>query len=359
MHNIDKGVILMNKCRISVIIPVYNAEKYISELFSSILNQSFRDFQIIIVDDGSYDNTSLIIEDYYKKYPELITYIKQENKGVSYARNHGMQYAIGEYICFVDADDILEKDYFETMYEHAEKNKADLTICGYKLMDASGNVTDSYRIPSEWDIEFKGGIHHVFQYAACAKLFKRDFLTRYNITFSVGEILEDAPFSIVTDILAENVAVADYTGYLYRVYSDSITGQLNKKNSKPKIPYKGIEKIIRIVIENECSLEKYEVFEYCVAKMLTGFITNICASADKDIRKELCEKCYQILDSHFINVGRNPYVKINKLTKLPVYHRLAVKFFTIFYKIHGLYFFSYWYSIIHRILKNDNRKISF
>ena len=116
---------------ISIIVPVYNAEDSVESCIDSILNQSYTDIELILVDDGSKDN-SLKICNERAKNDIRITVIHQENGGVSTARNNGLMAARGEYIQFVDSDDTIEQNMTETLWSMMEKEKADLAVCGYK-----------------------------------------------------------------------------------------------------------------------------------------------------------------------------------------------------------------------------------
>lgn len=114
---------------ISVIVPIYNSEKYISRCIDSILNQEYKDFELLLINDGSTDNTINIINSYDD---ERIKIYSQENKGAGSARNLGLKYATGKYIVFVDSDDIIKSDYLKIMIELIEKNNADIVACLYE-----------------------------------------------------------------------------------------------------------------------------------------------------------------------------------------------------------------------------------
>ena len=116
--------------RLSIIVPVYQAKEYLEKCINSILEQSFVDFELILVDDGSDDGCERICNDYAKK-DERVKIIRQENQGVSSARNTGLDYATGKYIAFVDADDWVEKDLFEESINAIEKSKADILYHGF------------------------------------------------------------------------------------------------------------------------------------------------------------------------------------------------------------------------------------
>ena len=125
---------------LSIIMPVYKVEKYISRCLDSILKQTFREFELIIIDDGSPDQSGLIA-DHYAKLDERIRIIHQENKGVREARNVGIKNARGTYIGFVDSDDYIEPDMYSTMLQEMKLHKADLIICGYRYV----NDLEEYR----------------------------------------------------------------------------------------------------------------------------------------------------------------------------------------------------------------------
>lgn len=116
---------------ISIVIPIYNAEKYLEECLDSILRQTFSDFEVVMVDDGSQDCSSAICMR-YAEADERFVYIYKENGGVSSARNKGIEHAKGEWVCFVDADDWIKKEYLETMLSKAETESAGLVVCSYE-----------------------------------------------------------------------------------------------------------------------------------------------------------------------------------------------------------------------------------
>ncbi len=114
--------------KVTIIIPVYNSAEYIGKCIESILNQTYHDYDILIVNDGSKDNSQQIINEYKEKYPNKITAIEQENKGVARTRNESIKRATGKYIMFMDNDDYLDKDYIETFVKEIEKDECDEVI---------------------------------------------------------------------------------------------------------------------------------------------------------------------------------------------------------------------------------------
>lgn len=122
---------------VSVIVPVYNVERYIKQCLESIINQTYKNIEIILVDDGSTDKSNIIIKKYIKENSN-IKYIKQNNSGVSVARNNGLKHAIGEFILFVDPDDYLYEEYIEKAYNKAKETDSDIVISGHTLVYDDG-----------------------------------------------------------------------------------------------------------------------------------------------------------------------------------------------------------------------------
>ena len=118
----------MNKEKISVIIPVYNAELYLKECLDSICNNTYIDLEIILLNDGSLDRSGKICDDYAQKDARIKVFHKK-NQGVSATRNLGIKYATGKYIAFIDSDDYVEKNYFKSLYENLKMNDTDLSVC--------------------------------------------------------------------------------------------------------------------------------------------------------------------------------------------------------------------------------------
>ena len=127
-----------NKVKISVIMAIYNVEPYIKQCLDSVCNQTLKEIEIICVDDGSTDNTISIIKDYQKSDPR-IHIISQENQYAGVARNHGMKYAKGTYLSFLDADDYYMPEMLEKLYQQAEKQQLEVAICEYNFFDERFN----------------------------------------------------------------------------------------------------------------------------------------------------------------------------------------------------------------------------
>ena len=231
--------------KVSVIIPVYNAEKYLCECLDSVVNQTLKDIEIICVDDGSTDGSVVILEEYRTK-DSRITVISQANGGLSSARNSGMHKAHGEYISFVDSDDLLELNALETAYKIAKDNNLDIIQFERKIYYESEQLAQDIPIHIKHiteSTEVMSGIQHVMtskdQGTYCvtvwSALWRRAFLEEHHILFKEGIIHEDHLFSFQAYMAADRVMRIPDKFYHHRVREDSI--MTRPKTAKNVIGY--------------------------------------------------------------------------------------------------------------------------
>ena len=220
----------LNMPQISVIVPVYNVEHYLPACVDSILTQTFTDFELILVDDGSVDKCSTICDAYAKK-DQRITVIHQQNGGLSAARNAGMDVATGEYITFIDSDDFVCDDYFKRLIQTCYETKAEISIAklipfidGSHVCEQKSNLNNS--------VELVSGIEAVkAQYVgsktikvnACGKLFHNRLIA--GMRFPVGKIHEDQALIPIILYQAGQIAIQPGASYYYRDRACSITGK--------------------------------------------------------------------------------------------------------------------------------------
>lgn len=178
---------------VSVIVPVYNVEKYIKKCLNSIINQTYKNLEIILVDDGSPDNCPQICDEYAKK-DSRIKVIHKANGGLSDARNAGVAASTGEYIGFVDSDDYIEPNMYERLYELINENNADISLCAVQKEDERGNsisqfTTDIVGMFEDEEIFDKINLNNPYFIIACNRLYKKHIVQ--NTPFPVGFIHED------------------------------------------------------------------------------------------------------------------------------------------------------------------------
>lgn len=227
--------------RFSIIIPVYNVEKYILECLSSILNQTFLDYEIILVDDGSTDSSGEICDEYALKYSNVHVY-HQVNQGLSAARNFGVQNATGEYIWFVDSDDVvLTSDALETLNKNIV-GQVDVVVFGWKEASTLNEfqiVSEKYNFNTTINIGESGkeflnnslDEYPFYYWYPWTYLFKREYWLRKNFAFPVGKKFEDIKLTYRTVLEADSVMMTKNTLYGYRINrKGSITTVANLKS---------------------------------------------------------------------------------------------------------------------------------
>ncbi|MFR1889055.1 CDP-glycerol:glycerophosphate glycerophosphotransferase [Anaerostipes caccae] len=181
--------------KVSIIVPVYGVEQWLPRCLDSLVNQTLQGIEIIVVNDGSPDNSQSIIDQYEKKYPHLVKGYKKENGGLSDARNFGLQYAIGEYIAFVDSDDYVDISMYEKMYNKAIEEDADAVTCGYFSVNEKKNQRKSRQMGTMHlygkSLEEVPVLLMTFAPFAWNKMIRRSIFEETNIKFPKGIIYED------------------------------------------------------------------------------------------------------------------------------------------------------------------------
>ena len=197
---------------ISVIVPVYNTASYLSRCIESLVNQTYSDLQIILIDDGSTDSSGKIADEWQTKDPRIEVY-HQRNQGQSAARNAGLQHAKGEYIAFVDSDDYIDSNYFSTMLQAAD-DATDCVQTGYRRVKQDGEHIKAYH-PK-----------HFYQYTSpCMRLYRRGFIECHQLRFPEGMIYEDVVFSIDLWLAHPMYKMIPYCGYNYTLNTTSTTSR--------------------------------------------------------------------------------------------------------------------------------------
>jgi len=216
----------MSKPAISVIIPVYNAQDGIKRCVDSLLNQSFKNLEIILLNDGSKDNSLNILKEYELKY-SFVRVIDKQNEGVAVTRNKGILLAEGEYIMFMDNDDFVDSDYIETFYQAIHEKNLDLVIGGYKRVNQDNQIIFSQDIQqSEWS-------KYIIM-APWAKVYRTEFLKTNNLEFFDYGIGEDIIFNLAAYKTTDKIGLLDYKGYNWYYNNQSISNT-SQRGFSPEI----------------------------------------------------------------------------------------------------------------------------
>lgn len=219
--------------KISIIVPVYNVEKYVEKCIQSLINQSYKNIEIILVDDGSNDRSNKIIDEYAKADSRILT-IHQKNKGVSAARNAGLKVATGEYVGFVDPDDYVDYQMYETMLKKIELNMSDLAVCGFSKVTELSDKEEIFEIKDELlspkkcveDLfDFRGG--YAIKPSVWNKLFRRDKIGDLKFDENIG-ISEDLKFVVQYILKCNSIVYVKQAFYKNLQRDGSITRSKGK-----------------------------------------------------------------------------------------------------------------------------------
>ncbi len=222
----------MNTPLISVIIPVYNREKHIKKCLEIITNQSYRNLEIIVVDDGSSDSSVDIIEAFTDQRVSLIKHLK--NKGLAGARNTGIDNAKGKYIHFMDDDDEINPTFYENLLKVSEAHNADISACGMIHQKAKGKTQIFKKIKVHNSLNKRLTATYVGKWGYVVRyLFKLEFLKQNNLRFEEGKVIEDLPFSFQAVFYANKLVTVPNAEYLY-VYNTVSIMNSDTKEAKTK-----------------------------------------------------------------------------------------------------------------------------
>lgn len=222
---------------ISVIVPVYNVEKYLRQCLNSINSQSYSNIEVIMVDDGSTDSSGSICDEYQRKYDNF-SVIHKKNEGLGKARNTGLEYMKGNYVTFVDSDDYIEKEYIENLYRHCIEYHVDMCKGGFKRVIDSGSVDSlrkyNFELFSREESKFallprmigsSPTQHDSIEMCVCGSMYNTELIKKYNVIFpSERELIsEDLVFNIDYLQNVSGACIIENTDYNYRINLSSLT----------------------------------------------------------------------------------------------------------------------------------------
>lgn len=309
---------------VSIVIPVYNKEKYISKCIESVIAQTYEDLEILVIDDGSIDNSYHIIKNFAKK-DKRIKSIQQVNSGVGAARNKGILNAKGRYILFLDADDALAKDYVETLMRY---QKYDLVVSGIKLISINTKRNEHQIVPESsikrlpYDIEktLTHANYPIFS-IVCTKLFNLSIIKENNLAFLPIQYGEDSIFMLAYLSKITSVKTIPYVGYINYIIPDTLSHGRRKDawQQAKLIPEKAKE---FFDLSNESSIWQF--------LMLRSIKLSFMNSTDKYTE---FKKTFQLIKGddviRLLNISRNNR-KIDNLIVLMVKYQLVFLLYKLF-----------------------------
>ena len=305
--------------KVSIIVPVYNVEKYIEKCLNSLVKQTMEDIEIIIVNDGSKDNSINVINKFIKQYPEQIQYLEKKNGGLSDARNYGLPYAKGEYIAFLDSDDYVEETMYEEMYNIAEKENADMVDCDFVWEYPNRKRKDIGEI-----YKTKKEMIEKCRVVAWNKIIKREILEKTKIKFPVGLRYEDMEFfyKLVPYINKVSFIKKCFVHYVQR--ENSIA---NTQNVRTKEIFIILDNIISYYKEKGLYDEYRDELEYIYVKfLLCSSLKRISKIAEKKERKQAQKETWDNINKKFPNWRKNSILKKKNLKNLYIKSNNKVTF---------------------------------
>ena len=291
--------------KVSIIMPVYNVEDYIEKSIESVINQTLKDIEIIIVNDGSQDNSKELLQKYLKNNNNII-YLEKENGGLSSARNFGIKYATGEYIAFLDSDDFVEVNMYEEMYNVAKKENADMVECDFIWEYPNKKIKDIGKLY----FSKKEAIEKA-RVVAWNKIIRRDILQKTKIEFPNGLRYEDIEFfyKILPYLDKISFVKKNFVHYVQR--QNSI---VNTQNIRTKEIFNVFNNVIKYYKEKNIYEEYKEELEYTYIRiLLCSSLKRMCKIGNKDQKRETLKETWENISLNFPNWKKNKILKKNNL----------------------------------------------
>lgn len=291
--------------KVSVIVPVYNTEKYLKNCIDSLLKQNFEDYEIIVINDLSPGNAEEIIKSYNDK---KIVYIKNKtNKGIGYNRNLGIKKAKGEYVCFIDSDDYVKEDFISKMYNYSKENNLDLCVCDYVNVDEEGNKLKEFNL-SDFCItnyEENNKILCEINLAPWNKLYKKDMLVKNKIEFSETLKYEDLSFVALSIKNSKKIGKINEQLNYYTIHNNSETTTRDKRVFDI---FKQLD-----IVRNEYKSGKY--LDELTVSVLLNYTIQQRYQIDKDTQSKFIDDAFKYLNDNNIDYKHSEYIKNRSFLK--------------------------------------------
>ena len=295
---------------VSIVVPIYNVDKYLAKCLDSLVNQTLKDIEIILVNDGSTDNSGKIAKEYSEKYKNVY-YYEKKNGGLSDARNYGMKHAKGDYIAFIDSDDYAELDTYELMYKKALNENLDYVECNFVWEypnDLAKNRIDIIKPYSNKKEMLKN-----VRVVAWNKLIRKEIIDKNKLEFPFGLHYEDIEFTYKLIPHLNSYSFINETCIHYMQRNNSIANVQNKRTEEI---FEIFDHIFSYYKENDIYQEYLDELEYdYVRLLLCSSLKRMCKIQDKKVRKELLTKTWYNINKNFPEWKKNPIIKAKKSKK--------------------------------------------
>ena len=311
---------------LSIIIPVYNCEKYIERLVKSVNAQTFKDYEVLLIDDGSKDNSLKVLKELEKKY-SYVKVFTEKNSGPSSARNLGMENSVGKYMLFLDADDYLDENYIETLYNEIKDSDYDIVMSGFRKVDSDGKKFSYIRKLND------GEFAKYIVTATWGKIYRTEFLRKNNIKYVLINHCEDLLFNIDCFNAKAKVKTLDYIGYNYFYNTNSYSNTLH-------VGFKEhIQTIDFLNLANVKNIENIELNEYFILRYIVTYMLYSGKGAKVDAFMKEYKKFSDWLKENIPSYRKNKYLRRKPKGELSNVHAV-VRIFFILEKLNLLKLFA-------------------
>lgn len=312
--------------KLSVIIPVYNTKTYIPVCLESMINQSYANLEIIVIDDGSTDDSYAMVMDYQTRYPNLIQVIHQENQGISAVRNRGMQLATGRYLTFLDSDDYVETTMYEKMMSKAIANDLDIVVCDFYEDEEASGASRIEKLPSfaTTHLSKQPDLLYNINSSPWNKLYRSEFLRQHQLLFPLNCKYEDAEFVLLALEKATSIGKVDEALLHYIIHSGSETTVMNEK---VRDIFVILEHIKDAYAKSEFASLYEEALEYFFIRRITIYCLQQAYQKDASFAYAFIDDAYAFLHKHYPAWRKNPvfHERESKLKFILKQHKQLMK----------------------------------
>jgi len=308
---------------ISIIVPVYNTEKYLSKCLDSIINQTLKNIEIIVVNDGSKDNSQQIIDEYCSNDIRIKSIVKQ-NGGLSDARNIGIDHANGEYIAFIDSDDYIDLSMMEQLYKKAIHHQAEIVLCDLVKVDENGNefrdLPQSPQLSDKIILKNDFTLFGEMSCFACNKIFKKSLFEKHR--FRKGIHFED--IELIPKLVLDSHIIAKINQPFYKYFErqDSITKTHTKKGLDM---FLAIDEVTNYFLQSNYAENLDQLKRFQIIQGYYSYLAYVAFVKDKPLKKEMLLELNEFLINNDIekkNITNYQRFEKNYLNSLPLKKRM-------------------------------------
>lgn len=301
--------------KVSIVVPIYNTEKYLDKCLSSLAKQTLKEIEIICINDGSTDNSQKIVDDYTSKYPKIFKSFVKVNGGLGSARNYGIEVASGEYIAFLDSDDYVKESIYEDLYKNAIKNNSDIVNCGFIRIDEKGKILSKEQHNLDLNYSSQEAILNLAP-AAWNKLYKRRIFIDNNIRYPENIWYEDLPTTIKLILHSKKITTIPNTYIYYLQRQSSI---IYTYDSRARDIFKVLSSTQEYLKLN--SIENYDSIEAIfIIHIIFAHLFRSTALPVKDLMKEI-KYSKEFMKKYYIKYYKNKkiYENLSSIKKICVF----------------------------------------